>query len=174
MAEKVVRAPFTGRLGLRLVDIGQYLSPGTAIVTLQQLDPMFVDFYLPQQALEKIAVGQTVEVTADAYPDRAFAGTVSSLNARVDPCQPDDAGARHHPECGRRAAARDVSDRFGHVRGTTQSLVTIPNMAVAYNPYGSLVYVVRPEKDKQGKDSPRRTPAIHHHRRRARRSGQRR
>ena len=59
--------------------------PGTTIVTLQQLDPMFVDFYLPQQALGQIAVGQKVEVTADAYPGQTFAGTISSLNAKVDP-----------------------------------------------------------------------------------------
>ena len=59
---------------MRQVDLGQYIAAGTAIVTLQQLDPMFVDFYLPQQALGEIAVGQKVEVTADAYPGRTFEG----------------------------------------------------------------------------------------------------
>jgi membrane fusion protein, multidrug efflux system len=151
MAEKIVRAPFTGRLGLRLIDVGQYLSPGTAIVTLQQLDPMFVDFYLPQQALEKIKVGQPVAVTADSYPDRVFAGTISSLNARVDAASrmlqvratiPNPDGAL--------LAGMYLTVAVNS--GARESLITIPNMGVAYNPYGALVYVVRPEKDAQGKD----------------------
>ncbi len=66
MAEKVIRAPFAGRLGVRQVDIGQYIAAGTTVVTLQQLDPMLVDFYLPQQALGRSKAGEKVEVTTDA------------------------------------------------------------------------------------------------------------
>ncbi len=84
MDEKIVRAPFAGRLGIRQVDLGQYLPAGTAIVTLQALDPMFLDFYLPQQAVGEVRVGQDVVVHVDSYPARAFPGTISAINARID------------------------------------------------------------------------------------------
>jgi membrane fusion protein, multidrug efflux system len=149
MAEKIVRAPFAGRLGVRQIDLGQYIAAGTAIVTLQQLDPMFVDFYLPQQALGQIAVGQKVQVSADAYPGRIFPGQVSSLNSKVDSTSrmlqvratmPNADGALLP------GMYLSVSVDSGGVR----SLVTIPQTAVAYNPYGALVYVVHDEKDARG------------------------
>jgi membrane fusion protein (multidrug efflux system) len=151
IAEKIVRAPFTGRLGIRQIDIGQYLAPGTAIVTLQQLDPMYVDFYLPQQSLEKIAVGQKVEVSADAYPHRNFAGTITSLNARVDNTSRMIQVRASVPNADG-ALLPGMYLTVSVLSGPEQSLVTIPNMAVAYNPYGALVYVVRPEKAANGKE----------------------
>jgi len=151
MAEKVVRAPFAGRLGVRQVDIGQFLAAGTTIVTLQQLDPMLVDFYLPQQALDQIAVGQKVQVTADAYPGRTFEGVVSSLNAKVDPTSRMLQVRASIPNAdGKLLPGMYLS--VSVASGEAQSLVTIPLAAVAFNPYGSLVYVLRDEKDPQGKD----------------------
>lgn len=151
MAEKVVRAPFAGRLGVRQVDLGQYIAAGTAIVTLQQLDPMFVDFYLPQQALGQIAVGEKVEVSADAYPGRTFAGVVSSLNAKVDPSSRmlQVRASVPNPD-GALLPGMYVS--VSVASGKPVSLVTIPLSAVAFNPYGSLVYVLQDGKDAQGKD----------------------
>jgi membrane fusion protein (multidrug efflux system) len=84
MREKTVRAPFARRLGVRQVDVGQYLAAGTMVVTLQALDPMFLDFYLPQQALGQIGVGQAVSVSVDAYPGKTFVGKVTSMNSKVD------------------------------------------------------------------------------------------
>jgi membrane fusion protein (multidrug efflux system) len=150
MREKTVRAPFAGRLGVRQVDVGQYLPAGTTVVTLQALDPMFLDFYLPQQALGQIGVGQAVSVTVDAYPNKTFTGKVSSMNSKVDTssrmlqirasfANPDGALLP-----GMFATASVTS-------GAEQSLVTIPQTAVAYNPYGSLVYVVQNSKDAQGR-----------------------
>jgi membrane fusion protein (multidrug efflux system) len=151
MAEKIVRAPFAGRLGVRQVDIGQFLSAGTTIVTLQQLDPMLVDFYLPQQALDQIAVGQKVEVTADAYPGRTFEGVVSSLNSKVDPSSRMLQVRASIPNAdGKLLPGMYLS--VSVASGAPQSLVTIPLAAVAFNPYGSLVYVLHNEKDPQGKD----------------------
>jgi membrane fusion protein (multidrug efflux system) len=149
MAEKVVRAPFAGRLGVRQVDVGQFIAAGSTIVTLQQLDPMFVDFYLPQQAMGEIAAGQTVEVTADAWPGRTFAGKISSLNAKVDPTSrmlqirasvPNPDGA----------LLPGMYLGASVVTGKSQELVTIPLAAVAFNPYGTLVYVVHDEKAANG------------------------
>lgn len=151
MAEKIVRAPFAGRLGVRQVDVGQFIAAGTAIVTLQQLDPMFVDFWLPQQALGEIAAGQTVEVTSDAWPGRAFDGKIASLNAKIDAASrmlqvrasvPNPDGA----------LLPGMYVGVSIATGQPRSLVTIPSAAVAYNPYGSLVYVVGDEKDAQGEE----------------------
>jgi membrane fusion protein (multidrug efflux system) len=147
--EKTIRAPFSGRLGVRQVDLGQYVAPGTAVVTLQALDPMFIDFYLPQQALEHVAPGQPVTVTVDAYPGRKFVGKVTALNAKVDAtsrmlqvrasvANPDGALLP-----GMFATAATMS-------GAAQSLVTIPLAAVSYNPYGSLVYVVQSKTNADG------------------------
>jgi membrane fusion protein (multidrug efflux system) len=148
--EKTIRAPFAGTLGLRQVDVGQYVSAGTTLVTLQALDPMLLDFYLPQQAVSQIAQGQEVAVTVDAYPGKTFAGKVQSLNAKVD------ATSRMLQI----RAALDNHDgallpgMFASVavnRDAPRSLVTIPQAAVAYNPYGSLVYVIHDTTDANGK-----------------------
>ena len=149
MAEKVVRAPFTGRLGVRQVDLGQYIAAGTTIVTLQQLDPLYVDFYLPQQALGEIAVGQKVEVSADAYPKRIFTGAISALSSKVDSSSrmlqvrasvPNPDGA----------LLPGMYLSVSVAAGQPQSLVTVPSTAVAFNPYGSLVYVLRDANNAQG------------------------
>ncbi len=148
MAEKVVKAPFAGRLGMRQVDVGQFLAAGAAIVTLQQLDPMFVDFYLPQQALEHVAVGQAVEVTADSYPNRTFRGVVTALNARVDPNSRMLQVRASLPNADG-ALLPGMYLSVSVVSGEPRSLVTIPLAAVAFNPYGSLVYVLGEDNGKQ-------------------------
>ncbi|WP_428489540.1 efflux RND transporter periplasmic adaptor subunit [Rhodopila sp.] len=149
MAEKLVRAPFAGRLGLRQVDLGQYIAAGTTIVTLQQLDPMYVDFYLPQQALGQVAVGQKVEITADAYPKRTFEGTISSLNSKIDPSSRmlQVRATVANPDG---ALLPGMYLSVSVAAGQPRSLVTIPMAAVAFNPYGSLVYVLHDTKDAPG------------------------
>src|SRR5580700_7984507 len=82
--KKSLRAPFAGHLGIRAVDLGQYLSAGTTIVTLQALDPVFVDFFVPQQSMDQIRLGQTVTVKIDAYKDHSFTGEISAVNPKVD------------------------------------------------------------------------------------------
>lgn len=151
IAEKQVKAPFAGRLGIRLVDVGQYLAAGTAIVTLQQLNPLFIDFYLPQQALSQISVGQPVAIGIDAYPDQTFKGSISAINSAVD------------------ITTRTVQVRatlqndtlllrpgmFGTVNvsiGQPQDLVTLPLTAIAYNSYGDTVFIVTRGKDASGRD----------------------
>ncbi len=141
IAEKFVRAPFTGRLGIRQVDLGQYLSPGTKIVTLQALDPIFMDFYLPQQEFSRTKIGQAVTVNVDAYPGRDFAGKISAIDAEADSSsrmiqvRATLQNADHALLPGMFATARIAA-------GDVQNLVTIPQAAVSANPYGSLVYVL--------------------------------
>ena len=144
---KFIRAPFAGKLGIRQVDVGQYVSPGTALVTLQALDPIFVDFTLPQQALAQIAVGQKVMAAVDTFPGETFAGTIAAINSKVD------TGSRNVQV---RASLANPDHRllpgmFAIVTinvGAPQRLVTLPQTAVTYNPYGSTVYIV----DDKGKD----------------------
>jgi membrane fusion protein (multidrug efflux system) len=151
IAEKFVRAPFAGRLGVRQVDLGQYLGAGTTIVTLQALDPIFADFYLPQQALAQVKTGQAITVNADAYPGRDFPGTVLAINSKVD-------STSRMVQI--RATLRNADDALlpgmyvtvSVAAGMPEKAVTLPQAAVTYNPYGSLVYKVRQSgTDAQGK-----------------------
>ena len=114
--QKILRAPFSGTLGIRAVDLGEYLQAGTTVVGLQSLDPMFADFYLPQQDLSRISVGQLVTATIDAYPGKTFPGRIMAINPAVDPNSRNVAGARR-PSQPRPSAApghvRHPRDRIG-------------------------------------------------------------
>jgi membrane fusion protein (multidrug efflux system) len=147
--QKTLRAPFAGRLGIRSVDIGQFLSSGTTIVTLQALDPIFVDLYLPQQALSQIKVGQPVTTTIDTYPGETFAGEITAINPKVD------TGSRNVQV---RAKMQNPDGRllpgmFGKVAiavGQPQALITLAQTAIVSNPYGDAVFVVDKAKDGDG------------------------
>jgi membrane fusion protein (multidrug efflux system) len=139
--KKFIRAPFAGRLGISMVNPGQYVNQGEKIVTLQALDPLFVDFSLPQQELSKVAVGQTVKITTDTFPGRTFSGTVSAVNSKVD-----DQTRNIHVE----AAIRNPDDELlpgmyvsvEVLSGTEQRLLTLPRTAMTFNPYGETVFIV--------------------------------
>lgn len=146
---KSIRAPFAGRLGIRQVDVGQYLSPGAAVVTLQALDPIFFDFWVPQQALQVIRVGQQIALETDTYAGQTFAGAISAINPKVDPDTRNVQvrAALQNPD--RKLLPgmyASVNVRFGE----TQPYVTLPQTAISYNPYGNMVYVV--EHQGVGKD----------------------
>jgi membrane fusion protein, multidrug efflux system len=139
--EKVVRAPFAGTLGIRQVDLGQFLSAGATIVTLQALDPILIDFYLPQQALSNIKLGQMVSAAIDTYPGTAFGGVIESINSKVDTASRNvQVRATFH-----NADHRLVPGMYANVSvnfGQTESHLTLPVAAITYNPYGDTVYVV--------------------------------
>ncbi|MGH8324581.1 MAG: efflux RND transporter periplasmic adaptor subunit, partial [Steroidobacteraceae bacterium] len=84
VAKKTLRAPFAGRLGITTVNPGQYLNPGDKVVTLQAIDPIYVDFRLPEQQLARIRVGQTLHVTTDAFAGQIFVGKITAIDPRVD------------------------------------------------------------------------------------------
>ena len=85
IARKLIRAPFAGKIGIRKINIGQFVTPGQAMVTLQSMDPLYVQFYLPEQELSKVKVGQNVSAFVDSYKGEKFSGTISAINAEVDP-----------------------------------------------------------------------------------------
>jgi len=151
IAQKAIKAPFAGRLGLRNVDLGQYVAVGTSLVTLQQLDPIFADFPLPEEALRSLSVGQLVKMTVDAIPGSSFEGKIEAIDARVS------------------AESRNVTVRavfanpdrkllpgmFANLTVTTgepASLATVPRTAIVYSLYGDTVFVVRaaPHAREQG------------------------
>jgi len=139
--QKVLRAPFAGHLGIRAVDLGQYLTAGTTVVTLQALDPLFVDFYLPQQALADLKVGQAVALQVDTWPGETFNGKIAAINPQVDPASRNVQVRAELPNPDHRL----LPGMFATLQidtGTRQRFVTLPGTAVAYNPYGSTVYIV--------------------------------
>ncbi len=144
MDEKVVRAPFAGRLGIRQVDLGQYLPAGTPIVTLQALDPIYLDFFVPQQSAGEVRAGQAVVVRVDAWPGRGFSGTVSAVNPRIDAASRmvQVRATLANPD---RALLPGMFATVSVEIGKPHQRVTIPATAVTYNPYGSVVYVLRPD-----------------------------
>ena len=150
MAEKKIRAPFAGRLGIRQVDVGQYLPVGTEIVSLQQLNPLYVDFYLPEQALSQLQVGQTVDVAIDAFPGRRFPAKISALDAIVDTTSRSLQVRATLPN-------DDLLLRpgmFASVKvdvGAPRELITLPQTALTYNPYGTTVYTVQHRAGPDGK-----------------------
>lgn len=145
--KKFIRAPFSGRLGIRNVDLGQYLTAGTAIVTLQHLDLVYMDFTLPQQSLSKIKVGQQISVKNDTYPDRMFEGKISAINPKVDlstrniQIRAELANTDHSLLPGMYATA-DIAI------GEAKTFVTLPQTAITYNPYGNTVFIVKGKGDK--------------------------
>ena len=146
MAEKVVKAPFAGTLGIRQINLGQYLAAGTEIVSLQQLDPLFVDFYLPQQALAQITAGQAVKVMVDAFPGRSFPGTISAIDSLVDTAS-RSIQVRAKIQNASRLLRPGMFATTTIAVGTAASLVTLPQTAITYNPYGDTVYILHNGQD---------------------------
>jgi membrane fusion protein, multidrug efflux system len=145
--EKIVKAPFAGRLGIRQVDIGQYLTSGTTVVTLQALDPILIDFYVPQQALAQMKIGQPVSATVDTYAHESFSGAIEAINSKVDPSSRNVQvrANLHNPD------KRLVPGMFANVRiqyGEKNDQITLPQTVVTYNPFGDTVFVV----EKNGAD----------------------
>jgi membrane fusion protein (multidrug efflux system) len=139
--EKTVRAPFAGTLGIRQVDEGQYLAAGTTVVTLQALDPIYVDFFVPQQALSHLQVNQAVTATIDAYPGTPFSGKITSINSKVDSTS-RNVQARASFENHARKLVPGMYANVAIDNGAATTQVTLPQSAITYNPYGNTVYVV--------------------------------
>jgi len=149
VAKKFVRAPFAGQIGIRAVDLGQYLAPGTKIATLQQLDPIFVDFSLPQQSLAQIHVGQKVQVIADVLPDKSFAGEITALDPQVD-TDTRNVKVRARLKNPEHELLPGMYTNVSVEVGAPVRYLTLPQTAVAYNPYGATVYVVVPQSKEVG------------------------
>jgi membrane fusion protein (multidrug efflux system) len=141
IAQKTIRAPFAGQLGIRQVNLGQYLAPGTAVVTLQALDPMDIDFTVPQSQIDLVRIGMPAQVETSAVPGRTFKGHVTAIEPQLD------TATRNLKVRARLANPHNtlLPGVFATVRltqGQPAQHVTLPNAAVTYNPYGATVFIV--------------------------------
>ncbi len=148
--QKTLKAPFTGRLGVRQVDVGQYLTAGTTIVTLQALDRLYADFTLPQQAVDQVKVGQEVNARIDAFPGRTFKGVVQAFNSKVDQTS-RNVQVRANFDNTDRKLLPGMFARIDVNVGHATSYVTLPQTAVVYNTYGNSVFLAV-KSDVQGKE----------------------
>jgi multidrug efflux system membrane fusion protein len=142
IAQKLIRAPFAGRLGVRQIDLGQYLSQGTPIVTLTELDELYVNFTLPSTMRAAIVLGQTVNITADAFPGRAFTARITTLEPqiRADTRTMMVQATLANPD---EALLPGMFVNAAVVLPAETDRVVLPETAVDYTLYGDSVYVVR-------------------------------
>jgi membrane fusion protein, multidrug efflux system len=143
IAQKALTAPFAGRLGLRNVDLGQYISAGTSIVTLQELNPIYVDFPIPEQSFGLLAIGEPVNVGVDAYPGRVFAGKIASIDARIS-ADTRNVMVRAQLPNTNLLLRPGMFANVTVVAGAPHEVTTLPTTAVAYSLYGNSVFVLKP------------------------------
>jgi membrane fusion protein, multidrug efflux system len=151
--KKTVRAPFAGRLGIRLVDLGQYVAPGTKLVTLQAIDPLLVDFSVPQGELARIHPGMKVSATADALPGELFEGAIAAIDAKVDPAT-RNVQVRATLQNPRHRLLPGMFVSVSVESGAEERRLTLPQTSITFNPYGNTVFVVE-EKGKGADGKPR-------------------
>ena len=150
LQKRTIKAPFSGRVGIRQIQEGQFLQAGAPIVSLQSLDPVYVNFSLPQQRLSDLSVGMKVQATTDALAGRVFEGRLTAIDAEVDPLTRNirlqatmanqDGGLRP----GMFAAVSAIAP-------VEKKHTVIPGTAVIFAAYGNSVFVVKEEVDKDGK-----------------------
>ena len=153
IAKKTIRAPFAGRLGIRLINLGQTLNEGDAIVSLQSFDPIFANFSLPQQQLAKVRPGLFVRMTTDALPGRTIEGKITAINPAVDTATRNieiQATASNPGEQLRPGMFVSVNV----VLPTQEKVLPIPATAVLYAPYGDSVFVVEEKKNEKKSQQP--------------------
>jgi membrane fusion protein, multidrug efflux system len=141
LTQKTIRAPFSGTLGIRRVDLGDYLDAGASIVPLQTLDPIFLDSAAPEKFLTLLAVGQTLHVKVEAYPGQQFQGHITAIEPGIDPAtrmvrvRAELANPDHRLRPGMFAEVEAL-------QATDERVLVIPETAVTYSPYGNSVFVI--------------------------------
>lgn len=145
ISKKIIHAPFTGRLGIRLINLGQYLNPGSAVATLQSLDPIYCDFFVPQRQVLDLALGETIKLSLQGADRSAFYCQITTINPVVDE---DIRNIEVEATCANPKKTL-LPGMFGHVTfsvGKPQKYLTLPVLAVTFNPYGSIVFILKKTK----------------------------
>ena len=148
--KKNIKAPFDGKLGIREVNVGEYVSPGQSMVLLQSLDPLYVNFDLPEQFLPKLSVGMPVRVTVDSQRGKSFYGKITALNSAVNTItrtisvQATFSNKQH-------ALYPGLFAKVYVILPKQEPVVTVPQTAINYTLYGNSIYVLSKGKDKFGK-----------------------
>ena len=143
LEKKSIRAPFSGKLGITAVIPGQYLNPGDKIVPIQNINRLFVDFYLPEQRLAQISQGQTVNVTSDSYPGKTFIAHISAINPKVDTAM-RNIQVQATLDNSKNLLLPGMFANVSVLVGAKKPYLTIPQTAITYNPYGSTVFIAKP------------------------------
>jgi membrane fusion protein (multidrug efflux system) len=146
VAKKQLRAPFAGRAGIVTINPGAFLDSGKMVVTLQQLDPVFVDFHLPQKNLGELHVGQKVTLTLDAFANKSFEGTLSAISPKVDSDTRNVQVEAKVPNPDRVLTPGMFTNASVEV-GEQQRYLTLPQTAIVYNPYGETVFIVKKKSE---------------------------
>lgn len=152
IAKKAIRAPFAGTLGIREVDLGEYLPAGTPIVTLQSLDQLHVNFSLPEESIDDVAPGQQVNVGVSAYPGQVFTGELKAVSVKIDPTSHNFAvqAVIDNPEGRLRPGMfADVAVQAG----AEEAVVAVPKTAVSYSLHGDAVFVVEKSQAPEGEQT---------------------
>jgi membrane fusion protein (multidrug efflux system) len=152
VAKKSIRAPFSGELGIRQINIGEFVSPGTEIVSLQNLNPIFADFSVPERHLGDVEVGQIVEITGVALDGETFTGAITAVSPKIEKTTRNVRvqATFDNPE-GRLRPGMFV--RVSIIIGGAAEVMTLPQTAVSYLPYGDSVWLIQEgQKDKSGAD----------------------
>lgn len=153
VGKRQLRAPFDGRVGIVTLTPGSYINSGTAVVTLQQLDPVFVDFNVPQRNLGDLKVGQKLVLTVDGIPGKRFEGSVSAISPKVDSSSRNaqvEASVPNPEQLLKPGMFANVALQVG----SEQTYLTLPQGAVTFNPYGETVFLVVPSDKKDEKGEP--------------------
>jgi membrane fusion protein (multidrug efflux system) len=149
--KKRILAPFGGTIGIRKVDVGDFLSSGTTIATLQDLDNLYVDFFLPEQAVPKLALEQRVRVSVAAYPGEVFEGTISAINPKVE----DTTRNLQVRAVLKNPDNKLLPGMFANLDVLLpgeQPRVVVPETAITFTLYGNSVYIIAPKKGEDGQE----------------------
>ncbi|MFN0004943.1 MAG: efflux RND transporter periplasmic adaptor subunit [Burkholderiaceae bacterium] len=153
LEKKTIKAPFNGKLGITAIVAGQYLNPGDKVVTLQTLNPIFADFFQPQQKISQLRIGQTIELTVDAYPAQKIIGKLTTLNPKVD-SNSRNIQIQATFDNPRGELLPGMYAKVNVTLGEAQQFLTLPQTAITYNPYGSTVFVIEEEEGKTPEGTP--------------------
>ncbi|MCF7997342.1 MAG: efflux RND transporter periplasmic adaptor subunit [Chromatiaceae bacterium] len=146
--KKTIRAPFTGQLGIRHVNLGQFLEAGSAIVELEALNPVYVDYALPERRLSEIAVGQPVEVRVSAYPDQVFEGKISAISPAVNQATRNIQvrALLQNPD---QRLLPGMFAKISTLLPVKDQVLTLPRQAITFNTYGDSVFLIQPGEGEQ-------------------------
>lgn len=150
IAKKQVRAPFSGRVGIRQVNLGQFVGKGAPLMPLQNLDPIYINFTIPQRQLPALSLGQKISVSVDAFA-QPFEATVNAINPEVDPATRAVSvqGTVPNPKEELRAG---MFARVAVEMAEAEPLVVVPSTAISYASYGNSIFIVETMKDEAGKE----------------------
>lgn len=149
LAKKRLNAPFAGRIGIRQVDPGDYLSPGTSIATLQNLSSLFVDFFMPEQFYPQLAIDQLVRIKVAAFPQQAFEGHIVAINPKVE-ASTRNLQVRALVENPEEQLLPGMFAELEVLQALESLRIVVPETAITFTLYGNSVYVIKPRLNDQG------------------------